>query len=125
MTKPLALGRRLDGLRRQNELRVGAPGGPGSERILQCKLYLARRSCALHLAEIRTVGDIAVGIQELRGVEDVEELGAELDGLALLDLCDLLDREIEVLDPRSAADGAFRGTERSKSCAGKAIRIER
>src|SRR5712675_2124679 len=102
MAKPLALGRRLDGLRRQNELRVGAPGGPGSERILQCKLYLARRSCALHLAKIRTVGDIAVGIQELRSVEDIEELGAELDGLALLNLGDLLDREIEIFNACSA-----------------------
>src|SRR4051794_22740153 len=104
MTKPLALGRRLDGLRRQSEQRFVAPGGPGLERILQCKLYLARRSRAFYLTKISPVGDVAIGIQELRGIEEIEELGTELNSLALLDLRDLLDGEVEVLDPCSAAD---------------------
>src|SRR5437868_14266196 len=95
------------------------PGGPGSERILQCKLYLARVASALHAAEILSVRDVAVRVGELSGVEDVEELSAELDGMFLADLRDLLERHIPILHARSAADGAFRGTESTVSSCGE------
>jgi hypothetical protein len=97
-TKPLALGRRRDGLRRQNEQRFGAPGEPGLERILNSKLYLARRPSAFNFAEIGAVGDVAVRVQELSGVEEIKEFRPELDGLALLELRVLLDGEVKVLD---------------------------
>src|SRR4051812_10561394 len=98
---------------------------PGLERILQCKLYLARGPRAFHLAEIRAVGDIAVRIQELRGVEDVEEFGAKLDGLVLFDLRDLLYGKIEVFDPRSAADRSLGGSQGPKGRTGERVGIKR
>src|SRR4051812_39564625 len=98
---------------------------PGLERILQCKLYLARGPRAFHLSEIRAVGDIAVRIEELGGVEDVEEFGAELDGLVLFDLRDLLYGKIEVFDACAAADRPLGGSQGPKGGTGERVRIER
>ena len=52
------------------------------ERELQCKLHIARIAGALDPAEIRSIADIAIRIQELRMIEDVEKLGPELEVLA-------------------------------------------
>src|SRR5438874_6350157 len=85
--------------------------GPVLERILQCKLYLARIASAFYAAEVLSVRDIAIGVGELGGVEDVEELGAEFDCVPLADLRDLLERHVPILYAGAAADGALSGTE--------------
>ena len=69
-----------------------------------------------HLAKLGTVARVAVGVKELRVVEDVEELGAEVNVFSLRELNRLQDRKIRLTDVRSAADGALGGAEGTKQC---------
>ena len=53
------------------------------ERELKSKLHLPWVAGVLYLAEIGSVTEVAVRIQELSMVEDVEELSSELEVLVL------------------------------------------
>ena len=75
------------------------------ERKFYRELNISRVADALNAAEIRSVADVAVGVQELRVVKEVKEFGPELEVFALPDRRDLLDREIKIPDSRSAAEG--------------------
>src|SRR5213593_1645227 len=55
-------------------LRSAEPPQPMLEVILQCKLYLPRSARSFNAPEIRAVGDIAVRLQELRVIHQVEKL---------------------------------------------------
>ena len=73
----------------------------------------------LHASEIRTVTDTSIRVQELRVIESVEELGAELNPLTLGDGRDLLQGEIEVVDSWAAAESTRRSSQRAQRCVGK------
>ena len=75
------------------------------ERKFYRELNISRVADALNAAEIRSVADVAVGVQELRVVKDVKKFGAELEVLALADRGDFLYRKIKIPDSRSAAEG--------------------
>src|ERR1700681_497855 len=74
------------------------------ERELQCKLNIAGIAGTLDAPEIRSVADVAVGIQELSVIEGVEELRSELEVFAFADRQDLLHGKIKIVDSRPAAD---------------------
>src|SRR5450755_1788115 len=69
------------------------------EAELQSELNVSRVAGVFHDAEIRSVADIAIGIQELGVIKDVEKLSPELDMLSLSDGCNLLHGKIEIRDP--------------------------
>ena len=75
------------------------------ERELQGKLNISRITGALDATEIRPVADIAVGIQELRVIKDIEKLRPELEVFVFPDRQYFLHGEIEVRDAGSATDG--------------------
>ena len=66
-------------------------------------------SSVLHAAEVGPVTAIAVGVCELRVIEEVEEVGAELNIFRLGDIGPLQECNIEIVNSRSAALGAFGG----------------
>src|SRR5258708_35223898 len=79
------------------------------EKEFQRKLNQSRvrsRRCAGDYSKILVVGRAARGIRrtKLRSVEDVEKLGAKLDGKSLLDAysCSLEQRKVKVADSLSA-----------------------
>ena len=74
------------------------------EKELQSKLHQTRVSHLRNLSELRSVREITVGIEELGMVEDIEELGSEINVLAFVDSEGLQDREIAVADMRAATD---------------------
>jgi len=61
------------------------------------------------------------GFKNWVSVEEIEEFGPELDGLALLKPRGLLDGEVKVLDSSTTADRPFRGPKRAEGCAGKRV----
>jgi hypothetical protein len=73
---------------------------------------------ALDAAEIAArssaIGNVAVWIVELRVVENVKELGAELRIPALAEFCVFRDRHVPVHDAGAAAYGALRVADRSE-----------
>ena len=89
---------------------------PGSERILQRKLNQPGGDRRLaDYAQVRSAGEewpvVGEGVlrgvprkRELRMVEDVEELGAELNRLSFADLHDLARLEVKVQLVRPAHD---------------------
>src|SRR6266516_817153 len=83
-----------------------------SEQDLQGKLDLprgaavsGRKARALDDAEILSAHDPA-GLPEVGVIEQVEELGAELQPRRFTDLCGLDDREVHVVEPRAGHDVA-------------------
>src|SRR5450755_2321477 len=74
---------------------------------LQGELHQARITRLCKLAELRPVAAVAVRIQELRVIENVEELGTKFHALVLVDRNELEDRKIRIADVRTAADGAL------------------
>src|ERR1035438_6495702 len=58
--------------------RLEPPGFVGLEVELQCKLHQARIASLQHLAE-RRIAEISVRVNELRLVEQVENVGPELE----------------------------------------------
>ena len=74
------------------------------KRKLQSKLNIPRLARMLDAAEVRSIADIAVGVEKLRMVKNVEELGAEFEVFGFADRQLFLNGEIEVIDPGSAAE---------------------
>ena len=73
----------------------------------------------LHAAKVSAIADIAIRIQKLGVIEQIEELRAELDALVLADQGHFLQRKIKVVDAGSAADGARRSSQGAQSRRGK------
>src|SRR5256712_11963405 len=90
------------------------PGGSAArgqlEEKLHCKLYKPRVANLRDLPKLRPVRNIAVRIEELRMVEDVEELSPEINVGAFGYRNGLKDRKISVAEMRPAADRTFRGS---------------
>ena len=90
---------------------VRADGPPGAvyilERELQRELHLSWIARVFDFPEISSVADVAIRIQKLRMVKDVKELGAEFEVLAFSKRRDLLHGEVEIVDPRSAAESTW------------------
>lgn len=91
----------------------GRPEPPGIDssnctlkKEFQRELHQPRIAGLGNLAELRAVGEITIWIEELRMVEDVEELSAEINALRLGNSKRLHDGEICVADVRPAADRA-------------------
>src|SRR5258706_6859195 len=78
------------------------------EEQLERELHLPRLPSALDAAEIRSIRDTPVRVQELRMVKHVKKLGAELEVRSFSHACDFLNREIEIRDPGSATNGPGR-----------------
>src|SRR5262249_40292223 len=64
--------------------------------------------------EIRAVSDVAIRLQELCVVQEVEKLRTELNALMLGDRSILVQRKVPVTDAGAAADSAFRIPECSR-----------
>ena len=56
----------------------------------------------------RAVGEVTVGIIEIGVVEEIENLPAELEVLAFSDRDFLVNSEVPLLEPRTAADTTLR-----------------
>ena len=93
------------------------PGGSAArgqlEEKLHCKLYKPRVATLRDLPKLRPVRNIAVRIEELRMVEDVEELSPEINVGIFGYRNGLKDRKISVAEMRPAADRTFCVPERS------------
>src|SRR5207245_1417123 len=81
-----------------------AARGFGLEEELKSKLYQPGVACLPDLAELLPVRGISVRVEELRVVEDIEELGAEINPLSLRQRDGLQYRKISIADMGSAAD---------------------
>src|ERR1700674_2206769 len=72
---------------------------------LQSELHKPRIARPLDAAEVRAVGRIPIGLEELGVVERVEELSPEFQPGPLAELRDLLEADLPIVDSRSAANG--------------------
>ena len=72
------------------ELRAAAPPRAILEIKLKRDLHQARISRPLHATEIGSVGDVAIRIEELRMVRNVEEVPSEFDSRPFVDAGALL-----------------------------------
>jgi hypothetical protein len=86
------------------------------ERELQGKLNVSRITHPLDATEIRSVADVAVGVQELRVIERIEKLRPELKVFVFPDRQYFLNRQIEVRDAGSATDGPRRVAQQLQRC---------
>ena len=87
--------------------RRSRPGVVRLEEKLQRKLHQSGIAGLGDLSELRAIGKIAVWIEELGVVEDVEELGTEINAPGFRKPNGFQYRKIGVADVRSAADGTW------------------
>src|SRR4029077_2515065 len=76
---------------------------PALEGQLERELYQARIPRALHASEITSVGEVTVGLEELRMVERVKQFSTELKFEPFVDWRNFQKGDFPVVDSRSTA----------------------
>src|ERR1700686_5834579 len=84
------------------------------EEKLQSKLYQSRVADLRDLAELSAIRSISVRVEELRVVEDIEELRAEINAPGFGERDGLQYRKVGITDVRPATDRTRSSTEAPK-----------